>query len=105
MEGALDDYFALSPDGSSAWWEGAISRSASSNRCTQAVRQPGSSFKPLIDAAALDKGYRKPPLPSIRRFHTMTTAARNMDAVQLRPAVLGADTARRRSYIPGMWLR
>ena len=27
------------------------------NRCTQAVRQPGSSFKPLIYAAALDKGY------------------------------------------------
>ncbi len=27
------------------------------NRCTQAVRQPGSSFKPVIYAAALDKGY------------------------------------------------
>lgn len=27
------------------------------NRCTQAVRQPGSSFKPLIYAAALDKGF------------------------------------------------
>ncbi|SPF50213.1 Penicillin-binding protein, 1A family [Syntrophobacter sp. SbD1] len=27
------------------------------NRCTQAVRQPGSSFKPIIYAAALDKGY------------------------------------------------
>ncbi len=27
------------------------------NRCTQAVRQPGSSFKPLIYAAALEKGY------------------------------------------------
>lgn len=27
------------------------------NRCTQAVRQPGSAFKPIIYAAALDKGY------------------------------------------------
>lgn len=27
------------------------------NRCTQAARQPGSSFKPIIYAAALDKGY------------------------------------------------
>jgi penicillin-binding protein 1A len=27
------------------------------NRCTQAQRQPGSSFKPVIYAAALDKGY------------------------------------------------
>jgi penicillin-binding protein 1A len=27
------------------------------NRCTQALRQPGSSFKPIIYTAALDKGY------------------------------------------------
>lgn len=27
------------------------------NRATQAVRQPGSSFKPIVFAAALDKGY------------------------------------------------
>lgn len=27
------------------------------NRCTQAVRQPGSAFKPIIYAAALDKGF------------------------------------------------
>lgn len=27
------------------------------NRCTQAIRQPGSAFKPIIYAAALDKGY------------------------------------------------
>jgi penicillin-binding protein 1A len=27
------------------------------NRATQAVRQPGSAFKPIIYAAALDKGY------------------------------------------------
>lgn len=28
------------------------------NRATQALRQPGSSFKPIIYAAALDKGYK-----------------------------------------------
>jgi 1A family penicillin-binding protein len=28
------------------------------NRCTQAHRQPGSAFKPIVFAAALDKGYR-----------------------------------------------
>ena len=27
------------------------------NRATQAQRQPGSSFKPFVYAAALDKGY------------------------------------------------
>jgi penicillin-binding protein 1A len=27
------------------------------NRCTQAIRQPGSAFKPVIYAAALDKGF------------------------------------------------
>ncbi len=27
------------------------------NRVTQALRQPGSSFKPFIYSAALDKGY------------------------------------------------
>ncbi len=29
------------------------------NRCTQAIRQPGSSFKPIIYSAALDKGYNE----------------------------------------------
>lgn len=29
------------------------------NRCTQSIRQPGSSFKPIIYAAALDKGYNE----------------------------------------------
>ena len=27
------------------------------NRATQAIRQPGSAFKPFIYSAALDKGY------------------------------------------------
>ena len=33
------------------------------NRATQALRQPGSSFKPFVYAAALDNGYT----PSTRR--------------------------------------
>ena len=32
-------------------------RSSQFNRVTQAKRQPGSAFKPLICAAALDRGY------------------------------------------------
>ncbi len=27
------------------------------NRATQALRQPGSSFKPIVYAAAIDNGY------------------------------------------------
>ncbi|HQN20222.1 MAG TPA: penicillin-binding transpeptidase domain-containing protein, partial [Syntrophobacteraceae bacterium] len=29
------------------------------NRCTQAIRQPGSAFKPVIYSAALDKGFNE----------------------------------------------
>ena len=31
------------------------------NRATQALRQPGSSFKPFVYAAALDNGYTPRP--------------------------------------------
>ena len=31
------------------------------NRATQADRQPGSSFKPFVYAAALDSGFTPPP--------------------------------------------
>jgi penicillin-binding protein 1A len=45
------------------------------NRCTQAIRQPGSSFKPLIYAAALDKGYTEASIlidsPFIRDDHSL----------------------------------
>ncbi|MBP8645371.1 MAG: PBP1A family penicillin-binding protein [Syntrophobacteraceae bacterium] len=45
------------------------------NRCTQSLRQPGSSFKPIIYAAALDKGYTEASIlidsPFIRPDHSL----------------------------------
>ncbi len=45
------------------------------NRCTQAIRQPGSSFKPIIYAAALDKGYKESSIlidsPFVRDDHSL----------------------------------
>ena len=57
MEGSLMSISPVTGQGSFAWWEGADFQKSQFNRCTQAVRQPGSSFKPIIYAAALDKGY------------------------------------------------
>ncbi len=45
------------------------------NRCTQAIRQPGSSFKPIIYAAALDRGYNEASIlvdsPFVRDDHSL----------------------------------
>ncbi|MCU0588504.1 MAG: PBP1A family penicillin-binding protein [Syntrophobacteraceae bacterium] len=45
------------------------------NRATQAVRQPGSSFKPIIYAAALDRGYNEASIlidsPFVRDDHSL----------------------------------
>jgi penicillin-binding protein 1A len=45
------------------------------NRCTQAVRQPGSAFKPIIYAAALDRGYTEASIlidsPFVRDDHSL----------------------------------
>jgi len=45
------------------------------NRCTQSLRQPGSSFKPIIYAAALDKGYTEASVlidsPFVRPDHSL----------------------------------
>jgi penicillin-binding protein 1A len=45
------------------------------NRCTQAIRQPGSSFKPIIYSAALDKGYNESSVlidsPFVRDDHSL----------------------------------
>ncbi len=45
------------------------------NRCTQAIRQPGSSFKPIIYAAALDRGYTEASIlvdsPFVRDDHSL----------------------------------
>ena len=75
------------------------------NRCTQAVRQPGSSFKPIIYAAALDKGYTEAsilidsPIILLR-----PQRERLLDPFQLRPPVLGTDPAPKGPHhIRGMW--
>ncbi|MGV8074123.1 MAG: penicillin-binding protein 1A [Syntrophobacteraceae bacterium] len=45
------------------------------NRCTQALRQPGSSFKPIIYSAGLDKGYKENSIlidsPIIKDDHSL----------------------------------
>ena len=45
------------------------------NRATQAQRQPGSSFKPFVYAAALDKGYTPSSIIATRRSRSTTAAA------------------------------
>lgn len=50
---------ALSPDGAVRAMVGGVSYGASQfNRATQARRQPGSAFKPIVYLAALEKGLR-----------------------------------------------
>lgn len=45
------------------------------NRCTQSFRQPGSAFKPIIYAAALDRGYTEASIlidsPFVRDDHSL----------------------------------
>ena len=57
------------------------------NRATQAMRQPGSSFKPFVYAAALDNGYT-PSTRRARRADRRSTRARaaGLDAGELRAA-------------------
>ena len=40
------------------WWAGVSQGEGLFNRAVQAERQPGSSFKPFVYAAALDQGWR-----------------------------------------------
>ena len=49
-------------------------RGSSFNRATQALRQPGSSFKPIVYSAALDNGYT--PASVVRRQRTGIGARR-----------------------------
>ena len=49
------------------------------NRATQALRQPGSSFKPLVYAAALDNGYTPSTVISTRRSRSIPAAASGGD--------------------------
>ena len=40
------------------WWAGAITAESQFNRATDALRQPGSSFKPYVYATALMNGFK-----------------------------------------------
>ena len=69
------------------------------NRCTQAVRQPGSSFKPLIYAAALDKGYTEASVLIDSPISFDDNSARGpWTARELRPPVLGSHTAAKSAH-------
>ncbi len=74
MEGAL---MALIPDTGQvvSMVGGRDFQKSQFNRCTQAVRQPGSSFKPIIYAAALDRGYTEASIlidsPFVRDDHSL----------------------------------
>ena len=74
MEGAL---MALLPDTGQVvcMVGGRDFQKSQFNRCTQAVRQPGSSFKPIIYAAALDRGYNEASIlidsPFVRDDHSL----------------------------------
>ena len=63
------------------------------NRATQALRQPGSSFKPFVYAAALDSGY-SPGDDRARRADRGGDRRRHLDAGERRRA---SSTGRRRS--------
>lgn len=79
MEGAL---MAMAPDtGRVVCMVGGRNFEKSQfNRCTQALRQPGSSFKPIIYSAALDKGYTQSSVlidsPFVRNDHSLRGAWR-----------------------------
>ena len=62
------------------------------NRATQALRQPGSSFKPFVYAAALDNGYT-PGDHRRRRADRGRHAAGHLEAAELERA---STTGRRR---------
>ena len=64
------------------------------NRATQALRQPGSTFKPIVYAAAVEAGY---PLSHVMVDDPLTRGARShraaLGATELRPRVRRADDA------------
>ena len=53
------------------------------NRATQALRQPGSSFKPIVYAAAIDKGYTETTIVSDTPITTKDWSPQNYDGAFL----------------------
>lgn len=67
------------------------------NRATQASRQPGSSFKPLIYAAAIDKGYTETTIVYDMPIAVKDWAPQNYDGSYLGPISLREALAKSRN--------
>ena len=60
------------------------------NRAVQALRQPGSSFKPFVYAAALDNGYTPSSVVLDAPIEFKTAERRDLEAQELSEQVLRA---------------
>ncbi|MDQ6437252.1 penicillin-binding protein 1A [Mesorhizobium sp. LHD-90] len=73
------------------------------NRATQAQRQPGSSFKPIVYAAALDNGYTPASVimdgPITIRIGTEVWTPKNYDGKAAGPATLRSGIERSRNLM------
>jgi penicillin-binding protein 1A len=67
------------------------------NRATQASRQPGSSFKPLVYAAAIDKGYTETTIVYDMPVAVKNWAPQNYDGSYLGPISLREALAKSRN--------
>ncbi|MBI2488027.1 MAG: transglycosylase domain-containing protein, partial [Deltaproteobacteria bacterium] len=67
------------------------------NRATQASRQPGSSFKPLVYAAAIDKGYTETTIVYDMPVAIKNWAPQNYDGSYLGPISLREALAKSRN--------
>jgi penicillin-binding protein 1A len=83
---------------------GGFSFSASQfNRATQAMRQPGSSFKPIVYAAALDNGYTPASVvmdaPITIQIGTSSWTPKNYDGKSVGPATLRSGIEKSRNLM------
>ncbi|MBX3579816.1 MAG: penicillin-binding protein 1A [Rhizobiaceae bacterium] len=73
------------------------------NRATQAMRQPGSSFKPFVYAAALDNGYTPASVvldaPITVKIGNTTWSPKNYDGKPAGPSTLRAGIERSRNLM------
>ncbi|MEP9389415.1 penicillin-binding protein 1A [Mesorhizobium sp. KR9-304] len=73
------------------------------NRATQAMRQPGSSFKPIVYAAALDNGYTPASVimdgPITIKSGNTTWTPKNYDSKSAGPSTLRAGIERSRNLM------